>query len=142
MTGAAIATVIALLFQSCILLGTFLFQAKHTGNVSFNYQVMKNCIRIGALKGIAYLLEIGGWTFLMREIAFPMENLIHSLSISVLGLFYPMGDGLFKAISTQAANLIGQHQLNHFNTLLRSSFIIYTVIMFFFTYLLSLCPIL
>ena len=131
MTGDAIVTVIALFFQSCILMGTFLFKANHTGNVAFNYQVMKNCIRIGAPTGIAYLLEIGGWTFLMREItAYPMENLIHSLSISVLSLFYLMGDGLFKAISTQAANLIGKHQLNHFNTLLRSSFIIYTVIMF------------
>jgi Na+-driven multidrug efflux pump len=91
---------------------------------------MLSCIKIGLPTGLSYLLEIGGWTVLMKVITdYPQENLIQSMSISILGLFYFMGDGLFKAISTQAANMIGSNQTKGFKKLLRSSFIIYFCIM-------------
>lgn len=130
MKGAAIATIIGQTLQVVILLGAFIIKANHKNNWRFHPAEMLSCIKIGLPTGLSYLLEIGGWTVLMKVITdYPQENLIQSMSISILGLFYFMGDGLFKAISTQAANMIGSNQTKGFKKLLRSSFIIYFCIM-------------
>ncbi|HJN38441.1 MAG TPA: MATE family efflux transporter [Gammaproteobacteria bacterium] len=126
MQGAAIATIIGYFLQAFILFTAFLKSSPHKNSIGIDWEEMYSCIKIGLPTGLSYLLEIGGWTFLMYVITdYPAENLIQSMSISILGLFYFMGDGLFKAISTQAANIIGANQLDLLKKLLRSSFIIF-----------------
>ncbi|MBA3958316.1 MAG: MATE family efflux transporter [Parachlamydiaceae bacterium] len=115
-TGAAIATCGSTMFQLCVLAVLFLSRKNRleygTGNYHFHWESFWQCFKIGAPNAIFVVLEIFAWAMF-----YAMMTMISEKHITVAGigqsfvlLFFFFADGVSKAVSTLAGNLIGANK--------------------------------
>ncbi|MCH9611531.1 MAG: Multidrug resistance protein NorM [Chlamydiia bacterium] len=128
--GAAVATGIGSLVQVGIIVYLIL-QKKHrekynTHDLSFDWQLFKNCLKVGVSPAFFVVLEVLGWAvfYHMMALVSPMHIFISSIlqSIVILAIFFPMG--LEKGMIAVTGNMIGAKNIDRVKTALRSAFII------------------
>lgn len=116
--GAAIATVLSQVFQLIILF--LIFFNKHNRETyktlesyKFNLPVLKSCFKIGLPISINNFLTFIFWNLLYIIVAFTSKDIatIYGICTNIYIFLFFVADGLNKSISTIAANLIGQRDL-------------------------------
>lgn len=111
--GAAIATSSSNVFQAVVLAVIFLNKRHRencgTGNYAINYQMIKQCIKIGLPNAVFVSVEVLGWAFFYAMMAAADETYITIAGIcqSLAILFYFVSEGVNKAASAIAGNMIG-----------------------------------
>lgn len=132
--GAAIATGIAETFQVGCLLVLFLTatnRAKYgTMQLSFNYKILKESLRIGFPVGLGLTVEMLSHFLFFRMMGKAGEvNLtIAAMLQSVIFLVFFLYEGLSKGVTTICANLLGGKQLTNIRKVLRAA----SLLQFFF----------
>jgi len=111
--GAAIATVIAQIIQVLIILVSF-FRKEHIEKYGvldcrFDKKLFIKCFKIGLPNTIAHFIEIAAWAFLLNLVALYSALYLTVVTIgqNVLILVAFINDGLSKAVTTIASNIIG-----------------------------------
>jgi len=111
--GAAIATGFAQIFQISILLIVFLkpFNRKkyNTSKLTFDFKLIKKCLRIGGPTSIGHMIEITAWAVILYFMATLGEEYLTPMVVgqNIFALIAFANTGLQKGVSTIAANLIG-----------------------------------
>lgn len=112
-TGAAIATSIGSLFQT-VILGYFFLKKKNremfgTSDYTFDASIFRKCLRIGLPNAFFAFFELLGWASFYAMMTTASERHITIIGIcqSVIILFFFFGDGVGKAATAIAGNLIG-----------------------------------
>lgn len=111
--GAAYATAISLASQTVVLLIGFLNKFNRdtfdTLNYHLDWELFKNCIKVGLPNGIGNLFEIAGLATIARYNAELGHSYItiYTITHNFLILFAFYTDGLVKAIMAIASNAIG-----------------------------------
>lgn len=114
--GAAIATSCSSLFQMLILAAVFLNQSNRklfgTGNYYLQSQAFWQCLKVGIPGAVFVVVEVLGWAVFYAMMTNVGERYITVVGIcqSVAILFYFFCEGVSKAVSTVAGNLIGAKQ--------------------------------
>ncbi|OGN61652.1 MAG: hypothetical protein A3F40_00485 [Chlamydiae bacterium RIFCSPHIGHO2_12_FULL_27_8] len=111
--GAAIATGLAQIVQIVILF-IFFFKKRYrvkyyTNHVSFDFKLIKKCLRIGAPTSFGHMIEITAWALIYYMMASLGEKYITTMAIgqNIYGLIAFGVTGLQKGVSTISANMIG-----------------------------------
>lgn len=127
LSGAAIATGIAQSLQVVILLVLFL-RPKHrklfgTANFRFNPKIFLHCLKVGSPMAISHAVAITAWAFFNNLVA---ETGIAYMTTIVICqnyffFFCFITEGLGKAVTTLAANLIGAKMGNLIPKMLNSA---------------------
>ncbi len=114
--GAAIATIIAQIFQFCFLLYFFLSAQNrkkyHTSKYAFNKEEFWECLKIGLPSAVGMVVEISAWAtlyYIMESIGRIYSNVLFTTQ-QVFILSYFLIEGTRKAITTISANLIGANR--------------------------------
>ncbi len=125
--GAAISLVIANSLQFSILFTGFLKTSNrknyHTYDYSFKFSLLKKGLIVAIPGCLASILEMAAWAVFVYIAASVNRKymLVYSIGDSVFALFSFIIDGLYKGISTTAANVIGSERYQELNKLLFSS---------------------
>lgn len=111
--GAAIGTSCSAAFQVLILAVIFLLPSNRrsfgTGRYTLQWQSLWQCVRIGLPGAIFMVVELFGWTSFYYMMTLVGESYITVASIgqSLVIFLYFFAEGVNKAVSTIAGNLIG-----------------------------------
>ncbi|TGW14909.1 MATE family efflux transporter [Candidatus Hepatobacter penaei] len=111
--GAAIATVLAGVFQFLFLFAAFLSPQNratfHTHKPTWDFVHMKKCFSIGTPNAINYLVEMGGWSILIFFLSQKGKDYLTVRSwISFLFVFFgAFTQGLERGVIAIASNLLG-----------------------------------
>ncbi len=143
--GAGIATSIAIFTQFCIIFSVFL-SSKYaatfgTRNYKWNKKIFLECLKIGIPSSLGLVTEmIGNYTLQMIIILLAPEYVSnHNIALNIFIFITFLLNGMNKAASGLAANIIGAGNLKSLSHLLKScmqlhllfTFLIFTLI---FTY--------
>ncbi len=135
-SGAAIATatsqMLSILFLLVIFLSDKYRTVYRTNNYSFNYNLFKKCLKIGIPQSIGHFAEMSAWCFIgviMIKKSFAHVT-IANIANSIVPLFGFVYEGIVKACSTVAANLIGQKNTKRILRLIISSMKLHCIFMF------------
>jgi MATE family multidrug resistance protein len=134
--GAAIATSGSNFFQVFVLFAIFLKKNNResygTSRYTFKLASFLQCIKIGLPGAVFVVIEILGWATFYWMMTLTGERYITVAGIcqSVAILFYFFAEGVSKAATTIAGNLIGAQRTWHIPSILRSGFILHLL---FFT---------
>lgn len=133
--GAALATIIALLWQVAFLFimfwNSFNNKTYKTRVARFDIPQMLQCLKIGFPNALGRMLEIAGWVTLVSTLSkkgddyITVQTLCHSLII----MFMFTVEGLSKGVTAMVANAIGQGTLKSINQIVRSAAHILIVIL-------------
>lgn len=129
-TGAAIATSSSSVFQCLVLLAVFLRPAyrKTLGTNNFwpKLQPFWQCVRIGFPGALFAGLEILGFAiyYWMMTGVGEIYITVAGISQSILMLFYFFGEGVSKAATAVAGNLIGAKRSDLVNNVFRSGIVL------------------
>lgn len=124
--GAAIATSVGVVFQVGALMYLFLSrknrEAFGTGEMSVYWPLMRDCLKIGAPSATFAALELVGWAIFYRMMTAMGEHYIIVASIcqSVALMLWACTDGLGKAATTVAGNMIGAERAHLIPKVMRS----------------------
>lgn len=124
--GAAYATVISSIIQASILFIMFLSKKNrvkyNTSDATFNFALLKKCVRVGFPNALGISVEIFGWFSVLLIVSHLGKGYIeiHSLIQSILVFFMFFTDGVSKGVSVIAANMIGAKKINIMSKLLSS----------------------
>lgn len=127
LVGSAYAVIIATAIQAMILFFFFAtpYNIKHFKvlKFSFDYQVMKECIRIGLPNAIGHFIEIACWAMINRYLSkLSIEHItIGSIAINFLIACSFITEGLQKGVIAIASNAIGSKNLYIINKTIVSS---------------------
>lgn len=138
-TGAAIATSIGGVFEVVVLGFCFLSEKTHetfgTRNYSFSLTSMWQCIKVGLPGAVFVGIEIFGWACFYLIMTMLGESYITIAGIcqSVAILFFFLAEGISKAVTAIAGNLIGAKRAFIIDKVLYSGFRLH--ILFFFGFL-------
>lgn len=141
--GAAIATSGCAVFQVIVLFAIFLSkknrEIKGTGQMAFKPAVCWQCVKVGAPGAIFVVLELLGWSTFYAMMSQVGERYITVAGIcqSVTIFLYFFGEGVNKAVSTIAGNLIGSKQQYYIPQVIRTGIklhIIFFLLMAAFLY--------
>ncbi|MDR2667047.1 MAG: polysaccharide biosynthesis C-terminal domain-containing protein [Holosporales bacterium] len=116
--GAAIATVLAQIFQISILSAVFFNKSnrlryKTLANRKFDKKVFLGCLKIGFPLASGRFLEILAWLVIATLFSYVSKDLatINGVAGSLHALFAFIADGLNKSSSTISANFIGRKDI-------------------------------
>lgn len=133
--GAAIATVVATLFQLILLFFIFL-NTRHrhffnTGDFHLNFSILWRCIRIGFPGAVGHMIELLAWSILLIMMArFDDTHItIVAIGINIYILFAFITDGLSKSITAISSNYIGANNLVMVKRVLQSGLISLGIVM-------------
>lgn len=125
--GAAIATVISLFLQAAFLFAIYLNrhnrQIYGTHDFRVDFKIIKECLRIGYPNAFGHIIEIGAWAVLspiviVKGLAYAS---VVSIGQSIFILFLFMMEGMQKAITAIASNLIGEKKQEVISLLLKNA---------------------
>lgn len=111
--GAAIATILAQVFQIICLLVVFLNKnnrkTKGTACWRLNPKLFIDCLKLGVPNALGHMVEISAWTVLlfMLESVGNIHLTIFSIGQAVFVLFIFITDGLQKGVIAVASNVLG-----------------------------------
>jgi multidrug resistance protein, MATE family len=144
--GAAIATCGSTIFQVIVLGGVFLNSQNRlefgTGNWKFNAKSFYQCLRIGFPNALFVSIEILGWAafYWMMTLVSERHITVAGICQSVALLLFFFADGVNKAVTTIAGNMIGAGKGRLIPKVLKSGlwfhiyfFLLVTVFFIFFT---------
>ncbi len=126
-TGAALGSAASMLTQSGILIYYFLNTDNNrkysTRKLSFNFNILKDCLKLGYPNSVGHMIEIGAWAILFK-VAAVNDAYVTVLSVgqSIFILFVFLSDGVYKATTVIASNIIGAKQEHKIAKLLTSAF--------------------
>ena len=132
--GSAIASVISQITQFLILFGIFLSPkyAKRckTRRITFNFKLMKQCLKIGLPVAFSHSLEMLGWSLLPLFLAsFGTSYItVHTINQGIFILFAFFIDGTQKAVTAIAANMLGAHRRDLVKKLFASSILVHLAV--------------
>lgn len=133
-TGAAIATGIAAIFQTCFFAVGFLSKSSHrtykTRNYAFEFALFYECIRIGVPAGLGRFMEVIAHTIFFRLVSYSgeLQLTIVALVQSVYILISFSSEGLCKAVTAICSNLIGAKKLKLIGKVIRSGMLQHTLV--------------
>ncbi len=142
--GAAIATSGSSLFQAFILLFIFLSKSNRaefgTGNWAFKLHSFLKCLKVGFPNALFVCIEVLGFAVYYALMAMMGEKYITIAGIcqAVIILLYFFAEGVSKAATTVAGNLIGGKKISLISGVLKSGikmhflFLFIALILFFF----------
>lgn len=111
--GAALATIIAQIFQVLILFIGFIgkdhIQKYGALDFHFDKEIFLKCIKIGFPNTVSHFMEIAAWTFLLNLVArySALYLTVMTIGQNILILLAFVNDGMSKAVTTIASNIIG-----------------------------------
>tara|TARA_R110002124_G_scaffold126348_1_gene285889 strand:+ start:7862 stop:9262 length:1401 start_codon:yes stop_codon:yes gene_type:complete len=111
--GAALATITAQIIQVLILLIGFFSKAhiQEFGVLDYKFDkaLFLKCLKIGLPTTIAHFIEIAAWAFLLNIVAIYSALYLTVITIgqNILILLAFVNDGLSRAVTTVASNIIG-----------------------------------
>ncbi len=137
--GSAIATVIASIIQVLILFAMFVSANNRrnfgTCKAALNFDLVLGCLKVGTPAAVGHMLEIGAWSAIAHILArlgtdyLTIQNLCSTFFL----LFSFFTEGMQKGIIAIASNLIGSHQINRVEQLLKNGVLIHFAVMAFLT---------
>lgn len=129
--GAAISTSIGSLFQMLVLLFVFLKKENrlHFGTDRFHFQPREffQCFRIGAPGALFALVEVFGWALFYSMMTYVSQEHITIAGIcqSLIIFLFFFGEGISKAATAIAGNLIGAKRIWFIPNLFKSGLCIH-----------------
>ena len=144
--GAAIATGLAQAIQILILLFPFLSKSikeKYNSNdYSFDFKLLKNCVKTGAPSAAGHMIEISAWACVAQMMAMASENHLTVISIgqSLYALIAFAMEGLQKGVTAVSSNLIGANKWTLIYKSWRSSLKMLTLFALVFGFVLIFYP--
>lgn len=145
-TGAGIATGIGQLTGSIMLFGFFL--TKHnrlhylTHKPTWNLNLLMKCLKIGLPSSFGHIIAITGWTFLIFVLSDTSAEHLTILTITqaIWVLFSFITDGLQKGVTAVASNYLGAKRPKKIHDVLKTSFKLSLVLLFFMAIPLLVFP--
>jgi MATE family multidrug resistance protein len=126
-SGAALATVASMGIQFLILLSIFLSKDNDkkfkTRRYSMDFDIFKSCIRIGLPSAVSTSLELAGWSIIIVILSNANKDYVvaHGIGNGFFTLFTFFSDGLNKAITIIASNMIGSEHRRLIKKLFKSA---------------------
>jgi MATE family multidrug resistance protein len=145
-TGAAIATGVAQVFQALVLFVDFLRSSNRrtygTANYHFVWKEFARCIRIGIPSSVAHTVEIFAWTLFFRMLIGigPEHATVVSIAQTIFFLFTFMTEGISKGATALAANFIGAGRQELVWKLLNTGIRLYLLLFIALGIPLVVCP--
>jgi multidrug resistance protein, MATE family len=127
MKGAVFATLAAQLFQAVLLFAGFLSQKNReiygTNRYQFDQSTFIACLQVGVPIAMGYIIELGAWAFLLRTLSTSGNEYITVFAIgqSLFILFAFFSEGMQKAVTALASNLIGANKWISMPSVLRAA---------------------
>ncbi|MCH9621636.1 MAG: hypothetical protein S4CHLAM20_10610 [Chlamydiia bacterium] len=139
--GAAIATGIGMSVQGLGLLWLFLKRTDFKV-ISFSYEELKPCLRVGIPPGLFMTAELIGWGifFSMMAKAGYVHLTVTSLCHSIVPLLACAGLGLQKSVATISGNLIGAEKKYLISQVVQKALILLSVYIFIVASIMYLFP--
>ena len=140
--GAALATGIAMASQTLFFGLGFLSSKSRatykTQNFAFDWPLFSECIRIGVPAGLGRFMEVIAHTFFFRIISYTgeLQMTIVAMVQSIYVLISFSSEGLCKAVTAIASNLIGAKRLDLVGRVIRSAMVQHTLVTFAFALIL------
>lgn len=131
--GAAIATSIAIFLQFILVFGSFISEKINgeysTRKANFNWYVFKKCLSLGIPSSIGLIAEMAGNYFMQILIILYAKEFIanHTITLNVYIFLTFLLNGMHKATSGLAANLIGENKISALDNLKSSAYKIHTI---------------
>lgn len=132
--GAAIASVIAGGVQFFVLFIIFLNrknQKKYNTRIAtFDFEMMKDCLKIGLPVAVSHTFEIAGWSLFFVFLGSVGKSYItvHTVLQAIHVLFFCFIDGISKGVIAVASNMIGANQTRLIKKMLKSTIVLYLII--------------
>jgi len=136
--GAAIATVVGQVVQCSILFALFWspenIRKYGTTNAKFDWQLCKNSVIIGLPAALDRLVNVAGWTVFILLIARlgPVHLSVITITQSMMLFFTFVNQGIGRAVSSIAANIIGSKNWDLLWKLILSSTTLNTILFIFY----------
>lgn len=132
--GAALATGFAAVFQMAFFAVGFLSFKNHaifkTRNFIFDKKLFSESVSIGIPAGLGRFVEVMAHTVFFRIVSYSgeLQLTIVALVQSIYVLFSFSSEGLCKAVTAIASNLIGAKQLGLIGSVIRSAMLQHTIV--------------
>lgn len=144
--GAAIATIISQVFQSCVLFFIFLNKDNRsqfdTHIIKFDFYYFWQCFKIGLPNALGHMIEFAAWSIQLHLLS--MASVYHitvaTIGQSIFGLVAFTTEGLQKAIIAIVSNLIGAKYYSPIKRVFRSAFSLHLIIALLIVTPLALHP--
>lgn len=143
--GAALATVMSQAAQNLMLIIALCSKRNRSivlRSCKFDKKTFFGCIRIGTPLSVSNFLVLLAWYIVQSIIANSSkeEATIYSICLSIYLLIISLGEGLSKATSAVAANMIGRKDMQEIKIAYRKFLFLALIISVFFAFLLSFFP--
>ena len=133
-TGAIIATDIALFCQVCVLFTVFCLKSKKAenheySNLRFDFELFKKCFVVGLPNALFIVLETIGWSlfYAMMSSMGHVHITVAGIVQNVLILSFFFADGLWKAVATLSGNAIGASKPDLIPKIVKSACLLMTI---------------
>ncbi len=143
--GAGIATSIAIFTQFCVIFCVFLSSkyalSFNTRNYKFDKNIFYKCLKIGIPSSLGLITEmIGNYAVQIIIISLAPEYVSnYNIGLNIFIFIAFLVNGMNKAVSGLAANIIGARQLDSLSNLLKSSMKLHLLFTFLIFSLIFTC---